>query len=107
MVTLSQYIFVFAACLVATLIMLFSVGLIGPKKLKDKIRRSVQWQWTKASLFLPVDPYKPAGEALKEGADNCFPAKERLRNFLTIEFGKVLLLLGIIAFLLVLYVISR
>lgn len=55
---------------------------------------------------MPIDPYKPAGQALKEGIDNFYPTKERFRNFLRMEFGKLLLLLGIIALFLVLYALT-
>jgi hypothetical protein len=97
---------VLLAWIACVFIVLLVAGLIGPKWLKERMRRQVRWSWRDASLFMPMDPYKPGGDALKEGIDNFYPTKERVRNFLHFEIGKFLLLFGLVALLLVLYAIS-
>jgi len=100
--TLGEYLLLFLMWAVGVLVLLLFSGLIGPKWLKEKMRRQVLWSWRDASLFMPMDPYKPIGQALKEGIDNFNPTKERFRNFLNLELGKLLLLVGIVSLVLIL-----
>jgi len=75
----------FGIAILATLFLLAAFGLIGPKPLRDRVRRVNTWLFKDAELFLPIDPYKPLPEALREGAAHFWPTKERVRNWLLLN----------------------
>lgn len=66
------------------LMLLVSVyyGLIGPKWLREPMRRFTKWEFYGTSLFFPLDPYKPLPQALREGVRNFFPTRERAKQWL-------------------------
>lgn len=68
--------------LVGTSWMLIVAGLVGPKKLKTRIREFQIWTRTKTVIFFPVHPYQAIDEALKGGIKEFVPTKERIKNFL-------------------------
>ena|SRR6266513_2273284 len=101
----AQFILLFLFWAVGVLIILLLAGLIGPLWLKEKMRRQVRWYWRDASPFMPMDPYKPPSEALKEGFNNFWPTKQRIRNNLLIALGQFLMFFGILALGLILYIL--
>jgi len=106
-ITFGQIVILVVAFAAAILMVLLSAGLIGPKRFRKRVRRLVTWYWQDASPFMALDPYKPAGEALKEGVDNFLPTKQRFRNNLTVALGQFLIFFGILALGLVLYIVWR
>lgn len=102
---LAEFIVLFLFWAVGVLIILLLAGLIGPQWLKERMRRQVRWFWRDASVFMPTDPYKRPGEALKEGLHNFWPTKERLRNNFIIAFGQIFMFLGVLALGVVLYIL--
>lgn len=85
-------------------VILLALGMIGPEWLKQKMRRQVRWNLYDASPFFPLDPYKPATEALKEGAKNFWPTKQRMRNYRQILLGQLLLTFGLFALVIFFYI---
>src|SRR6266446_2537033 len=78
------------------LILLLSTGLIGPARLRHFVRKVNTWYWRDGQVFFPIDPYKPLGQALRDGWRNFLPDRQRLRNarlLLTISLGLVSLFL--------------
>ncbi len=71
-----------ASGIVAVFAMLFMSGLIGPKRIKDAMRALNRWIDKDATLFFPVDPYKPVGTEVREGLRNFWPSSWRMRNSL-------------------------
>lgn len=55
-------------------------GEIGPRWLRDLMRRYQRWNWGDASPLLPLDPYKPASEILNEQDDPPPPLRRRVKN---------------------------
>ena len=85
--------------------MLLLLGVVGPKRFKERMRRLIRWYSYDAELFLPLDPYKPISKALREGIENCIPTKRRLLNCLHVNLGVFLLFLGLTLLLIVLDVL--
>jgi len=81
--------------------MLVFLGVIGPKGLKERMRRLIRWYSYDAELFLPLDPYKPLSRALREGVENFAPTKQRLLNFSYVVLGLVLVFLGLTLLLII------
>jgi len=96
---------IFAMAIGGFLLMLLLLGVVGPKRIKERIRRLIRWYSYDAELFLPLDPYKPISKALKEGVENFMPTKQRLLNFLYVNLGVFLLFLGLTLLLIVLDVL--
>jgi len=87
------------------LLMLVLLGVIGPKRLKQRMRQLAHWYSYDAQLFLPLDPYKPVSKALKEGIKNFMPTKKRLLNYWHVQLGVLLLFLALTVLLLILDVL--
>jgi len=98
-------IIIFAAAIGGFLLMLLLLGVVGPKRLKERMRRLIRWYSYDSQLFLPLDPYKPIAKALKEGVENFVPTKQRLVKFLYVNLGVFLLFLGLTLLLIVLDVL--
>ena len=82
--------------------MLIAAGLMGPKRLKTRMREFQIWSRTKAVIFFPVHPHQAIDEALKGGIKEFVPTKERIKNFLiltiiTLIFSVVLIIVGFFA----------
>jgi hypothetical protein len=67
------------AFVTAVLFVLFFFGLIGPKWLKNRIRKFNTWAEKDGAVFFPIDPYKPIGIAVREGLRNSFPITRHKR----------------------------
>lgn len=65
----------FAFGLIIIILVLF--GLIGPQWVKNLMRRYQRWYHGEGQVFLPMDPYKPLGPALKEAWTNRWPEREQ------------------------------
>ncbi len=76
----STIIFYGAVILLIALLLVVS-GIGGPRSLRDRMRKLTTRYYKDASLFFPIDPYKPLPEALREGWKNFLPTKERVRNW--------------------------
>jgi hypothetical protein len=68
----------FATVSVICLLILF--GIIGPQRLRNRMRKFITWYYRDAALFGPIDPYAPIAPAVKEQIHNFWPTKERVRN---------------------------
>ena len=82
--------------------MLIAAGLMGPKRLKTRMREFQIWSRTKAVIFFPVHPHQAIDEALKGGIKEFVPTKERIKNFLilniiTLIFVVILIIGGFFA----------
>ena len=85
-------------CSLLIIFLLTFFGLIGPRKLREKMRKFNTWYYRDSALLFPLDPYKPIEEALKESAENFLPTKERMRNSLKIVWIIITItLIGIVA----------
>lgn len=80
------------AVILILIILLFS-GLIGPKWLRNIMRRFNTFLNKDAAIFFPLDPYK----SLPEGVQNLLPIQQRLRNFLLVN--SILLIIIVIGIL--------
>ena len=89
------------------LIVLMVAGIIGPKWLKNRMRRLIRWYWGPASLIMPMDPYKPVGEALNEKASDFGSKQERVKNNNIVILGQLLLTFSVLALGFVLYILWR
>mgnify|MGYP001611206502 FL=1 len=67
--------------LVGITLILNQYGLIGPRWLRDRMRRLIKWESRDASLFFATDPYQSPKEAIKEGIHKFFPARRRVKHF--------------------------
>jgi len=95
--TLGPVLILLLMTVVGTVVVLLATGLIGPKWLKDKARRQIRWQWGPSSPLLPMDPYKPIGEALSQKESDFGSMKERVRNNNIFILGQLLLTFGLLA----------
>jgi hypothetical protein len=82
---------------------LLSFGVIGPRSLKDLMRRYQKWRFGDAEPLLPIDPYKPFCAAPTEQASQFPPPKTRLKNALLLQGLTVLVI--VIVLLIALFII--
>jgi hypothetical protein len=86
---------IYALSIVAVVITLFCFGYIGPRKLREALRKFNKWYFYDSSLFLPIDPYQPILKSLENGIHNFWPSKKRL--FESLRLACFILVVAIIS----------
>src|SRR5438105_4158588 len=93
------YLCFIAAILLVMLLGIF--GLIGPKRIRDSMRKFHTWWFKDSALFFPIDPYKPLTESLADGVRDFWPTKKRAQKSLEVSMIVVsIAIVGIVVSLL-------
>jgi len=86
------------------ILMLLFLGIIGPKRLQNTMRKINNWFFNDAAMFIPIDPYKPLSLGLKKGRQDLLPNAQRTRQaLLSVLLVIALVAIGIYISLLVLF----
>jgi hypothetical protein len=62
------------------ILLLAGFGLFVTKSISQSMRKFHTWWFKDSAHFLPIDPYKPLGDAFAEGTENFWPTSERTVN---------------------------
>jgi hypothetical protein len=76
------WLWIIGVAVVGILLVLLIYGEIGPRWLRNLMRRYQKWNWTDAAPVLPIDPYKPASEIFDEKESSIPLPQKRVKNAL-------------------------